>query len=145
MLIFTPAEKRAILITVLILLSACVYQIVNAYKPNPYTLDYKKQDSLFARVNAQPVYHVNEQVHTLSFKTLTEEKMNQNSALQIDLNTASKEELQTLPRVGPAMASRILEYRRVHRRFKTNEELMKIKGIGKKTFAKIKPYLADIR
>jgi comEA protein len=145
MLIFTPAEKRAILITVLIILSACVYQIVNAYKPNPYTLDYKKQDSLFARVNAQPVYHVNEQVHTLSFKTLTEEKMNQNSALQIDLNTASKEELQTLPRVGPAMASRILEYRRVHRRFKTNEELMKIKGIGKKTFAKIKPYLADIR
>lgn len=145
MLIFTPAEKRAVLITVLIILCACAYQIINSYKPNPYTFDYKKQDSLFARISAQPVKAKEEKIHTLSYQPLSEQKTQQISVHQIDLNTASSAELQTLPRVGPAMAARILEYRRAHGRFSTTDELMKVKGIGRKTFERIKPYLSDIR
>jgi len=145
MLIFTPAEKRAILITILIILSACAYQIINAYKPNPFTLDYKKQDSLFARVSSQSIKYTEKEVHRLSFRPLSEQRNQQKGIHQINLNNASSEELQKLPRVGPTMAARILEYRRIHGRFTAKEELMQIKGIGRKTFEKIKPYLAEIR
>jgi len=145
MLIFTAAEKRAILITILVILSACAYQLINEYKPNPFTLDYKNQDSLFARISAQPVKYAEEQILTLAFRPLSGQQSQEKSIHLLDLNTASSQELQTLPRIGPAMAARILEYRRAHGMFSSTEELMQIKGIGKKTFEKIKPYLAEIR
>ncbi len=52
----------------------------------------------------------------------------------IDLNTATKEELEALPRVGPSLAERIIAGRPYH----SIEEIMKVPGIGEKTFAQIK-------
>jgi competence protein ComEA len=57
----------------------------------------------------------------------------------IDLNTATSEQLQTLPRIGPVMAQRIIEYRQTHGGFTSVEDLMNVKGIGEKTFEKIRP------
>jgi competence protein ComEA len=58
----------------------------------------------------------------------------------INLNTATQEQLKLLPRVGPKMAKRILAYR-AKQKFKTIREIMKVKGIGSKTFLKMKPNL----
>lgn len=60
---------------------------------------------------------------------------------KIDLNQAKIEDLIKLPRVGPVMARRIIEYRQVNGPFKRIEELKKVKGIGQKTFEKISPYI----
>ncbi len=57
----------------------------------------------------------------------------------VNLNTATKEELQTLPGVGPAVAQRIVEYRTKCGPFKSVDELLEIKGIGPKKLEKIKP------
>jgi len=57
----------------------------------------------------------------------------------INLNSASAAELEKLPGVGPAMATRILEYRQKSGGFKKIEELMNVKGIGEKSFLKMKP------
>ncbi|MDP1830460.1 MAG: helix-hairpin-helix domain-containing protein [Geothrix sp.] len=60
----------------------------------------------------------------------------------INLNTATVTELMQLPRVGQKTAERIVAFRLQHGGFQRPEELMNVKGIGEKSFAKLKPYLA---
>jgi competence protein ComEA len=64
-----------------------------------------------------------------------------NSAKKIDINSASVQELQKLPQIGAAVAQRIVDYREKHGKFSKIEEIMKVKGIGEKTFLKIKPLI----
>jgi competence protein ComEA len=60
---------------------------------------------------------------------------------QVNLNTADAAQLQHIPGIGPAMAERILAYRRTAGRFQSTEELTQISGIGDKKYQKMKPYL----
>ncbi|MFK4789584.1 ComEA family DNA-binding protein [Microbacterium sp. ZW T5_56] len=55
----------------------------------------------------------------------------------IDLNTATAAELETLPRIGPALAQRILDWRADNGRFSAVEDLLDVTGIGEKMFAAI--------
>jgi competence protein ComEA len=60
----------------------------------------------------------------------------------INLNTATIEQLETLPGIGRKTAERILEYRTKSGGFKRIEDLMNVKGIGEKSFLKLKPLVA---
>jgi len=57
---------------------------------------------------------------------------------KINLNSATKQELMTLPKIGTITADRILEYRAQIGRFTKIEELKNVNGIGDKTFERIK-------
>ncbi|MDJ0836157.1 MAG: helix-hairpin-helix domain-containing protein [Acidobacteriota bacterium] len=63
------------------------------------------------------------------------------SADKININTGDAEELKKLPRIGPKMAQRIIDFRTEHGEFKKLEELLNVKGIGPKTFATLKPLI----
>ena len=59
------------------------------------------------------------------------------NTFQISLNRASQIELETLPGVGPALASRMVDWRVTNGGFKKKQDLMKVSGIGQKLFAGI--------
>ena len=59
----------------------------------------------------------------------------------IDPNRASQADLETLPGIGPVLARRIIDYRRVHGPYKKIADLRKVSGIGAKKLEKIKPYV----
>jgi competence protein ComEA len=61
---------------------------------------------------------------------------------QVNINTATVQELQLLPRVGPALAQRIVDFRTANGPFKAPEELVRVKGIGEKSFANLAPYVS---
>lgn len=59
----------------------------------------------------------------------------------LNINTASAEELQTLPNIGVQMAQRIVDYRTQHGRFDSVDALQNVKGIGAKTLEKLTPFV----
>ena len=59
----------------------------------------------------------------------------------VNINTATQAQLETLPGLGAKAAERILEYRQKNGQFKKVEDLMNVKGIGEKSFLKLKPRL----
>jgi competence protein ComEA len=61
---------------------------------------------------------------------------------KVNLNTATVSQLESLPGIGPSLASRIVEHRQKNGAFKSLEDVMAVKGIGEKNFAKIQGYLS---
>ena len=56
----------------------------------------------------------------------------------IDINTADVETLVGLPGIGPAIAQRVVDYRKEHGPFKTVEELLNVRGIGDRLLARLR-------
>ena len=63
------------------------------------------------------------------------------AAGQVNINSASAEQLALLPRIGPSVAQKIVEFRKENGPFKSAADLMLVRGIGEKTFEQLKPYL----
>ena len=59
----------------------------------------------------------------------------------VNINTAGTEQLMLLPRVGPSVAARIIEFREENGGFKAPEDLLLVRGVGEKTFELIEPHI----
>jgi len=59
----------------------------------------------------------------------------------LDINTATAEELENLPRIGPKLAQRIVDYRTEHGLFQSVDDLINVKGIGSSLLETIRPYV----
>ena len=82
-------------------------------------------------LNPLQILHDRDVIYIPRKKAETEER-------RISINTASTEQLSTLPGIGPAMAERIISFRTENGLFQTLEDLQKVKGIGPRLFEKLK-------
>ena len=70
----------------------------------------------------------------------TDDSNDNNDNKKISINTATKEELLTLPDIGDSKANAIIEYRKKSK-FKSIEDIKKVSGIGDKLYDKIKDFI----
>lgn len=143
MIHFTAAEKKVFAIVLVILAGASLAQWLNPGKNKPVDWDYSKEDSIFSRRSHQVFEAPADTGSSADSAGSRVHAQNQNSKNKviIDINSAAVPEFTKLPRIGPAIAGRIVEYRNANGPFKKKEDIMKVKGIGPKTFEKIAPLI----
>ena len=74
----------------------------------------------------------------------TPESASQAATSPLNLNAASATQLESLPGIGARTAERIIEYRQKNGGFKKIEELMNVRGVGEKSFLKLKPLITVV-
>ncbi|MBD3290808.1 hypothetical protein GF337_18520 [candidate division KSB1 bacterium] len=132
--LFSKNERIVIITICLIITILCSYKIHRAHDSRKQQI-FSYKILKFKRNLASILSESNSSTEKAINRYLT------NSNLVIDLNKASAKELQKLPNIGPVYAQRIIEYRNGVGKIKTIDELIKVKGIGKKRLKKLRPYL----
>ncbi len=69
------------------------------------------------------------------------QEQNQNEPKPVDVNTATAEELQSVPGIGETLAKRIVEFREEHGPFEKVDDLLNVRGIGVASLDKLRPFL----
>ena len=141
---FTPNERRVILFLVLAFVTGGIIKVYKNSAQTQQQFNYSSADSEFAAKSASIA-----QAESTSVKiepTVQQRKgaspiSKARISSKINLNTATKEELMKLPGVGEATAEQIMNYREEHGIMKSINDLMNVKGIGKKKFERMAPFL----
>lgn len=125
---FTPQESKAIIFLVVVLLIGSGVTLYKKYHPDfaPEILlgrEWSKEKEI--PESKQSVY-----IHADTSSIVSDRKIN--------LNTATLEELETLPGIGIELGKRILAFREERGSFSSTEELQIVKGIGPKTYDRLK-------
>ena len=108
--------------------------------------DYAEAERLFEQASNAPSTEPAEQALPVpTAEPSTERPAYQPKSLppaaSINLNTATAAALQRLPRIGPKLAARIIAHREAHGPFRRVQDVIQVRGIGKKTLARLTPYL----
>ncbi|MDA0987140.1 MAG: helix-hairpin-helix domain-containing protein [Bacteroidetes bacterium] len=128
---FTSNEKKIFLIISVIFISGSIIKLTNGYFLNsaPLIFNYSESDSIF---KARSFPQIKTENHKTN-KLVPHQKIN--------LNKATKRQLMLLPGIGEVTAEKIIQFRDNEGIFKNIDDLLKVKGIGKKKLDKLKPYL----
>lgn len=125
---FTPQETKAVIFLIVILLIGSGVTLYKKYHPDFAPELLLKENRNTEKKVLEPAKSSNVP-ENISLK-ITDKKIN--------LNRATLRELDSLPGIGEELGKRILAYRESKGNFSSIEELKKIKGIGQKTFEKLK-------
>lgn len=141
MQLFTPQERFTILFLVLLFVlggSLYLYKLNHPSFAPAYTIEGFDRILDPSRPSSEPVdYNLPLPADDDRKTTMIASRPKK----QVNINAASISELMTLPGIGPVYARRIIEYREKNGVFGTTADIKSIKGIGEKTYLKMKPYL----
>ncbi|MFA5405172.1 MAG: helix-hairpin-helix domain-containing protein [Ignavibacteria bacterium] len=161
---FTKNEAKIILFIVIVLLAGFSIKYIKYLSSNfnKSSFDYSKSEEMFGKLSSGSINsfandtlnqndsvnanNLKQKLQTVedSLKTKGKKKSKKEDNLKpksININTATKEILITLPGVGESTSEKIIKYRESHKGFKKIEHIMKVKGIGKKKFENMKEYI----
>ena len=98
----------------------------------------EKETESAAENRSHAIQDSKDETENTTVKEQVKELVSEKKSGKININTANSEELQSLKGIGPSTASSIIAYREEYGGFSSIEEIMNVKRIGEKTFAKIK-------
>lgn len=126
----TPAERRGALLLALLLALGAGHDLWRAWRPLPAreTLEDGGAELQGTAAASDPASSGVPDADSAAAPAST-----------TDLNRASARELDRLPGVGPVLAARIIDYRAQHGAFRRVEELMAVRGIGPRLYARLAP------
>lgn len=143
---FTRREAIALVTLSLTLLAGMSIKLLTSRSLEPSVtiphFDYRIPDSIYTALGEQ---YRNRSVPEAPASPQSTQAPNTSSTKNvrtvINLNTATRQQLIMLPGIGPAFADRILEYRTHKGSFTSVDELVNIKGIGKKKLEQLRPHV----
>ena len=145
---FTRAQQRAIWFVLILMAAALLFHYVRYRFSVESDYDFSAFEKRFVQ-KRDSLRHAQQQDTLLSPLRSRSTPLSsspgtgrQNQGFPVNVNRAGAERLMELPRIGPRMAQRIIEYREKHGPFKSKEDIMKIKGIGPKTYEKLKDIIS---
>ncbi len=132
----TRQGRRGLLVILVISIAVCLVQLCQDVDATVYTLTRTYYDAEGNEVDITQEVPVEEQEQE-------QEQQEEDEPLEllVNINTADIDALDQLPGIGPALAQRIIDYREAYGGFIAPEELMEVKGVGEKLYAKIAPYI----
>jgi len=142
MIDFTPQERKALLFLVMVLLLGSGITLYKKYHSDfaPELL-LKHKEKIVESNLSQLDLNLIADTSTIIPKETSQPVISAEKIRQVNLNSATQAELESLPSIGPVLAKRIIEYRNLKGGFKTIEEIKQVKGIKNKIFEKIKIYI----
>ena len=125
----TPTERRVLLFLAGTLIAGAAIRHYQESFPPEWKFDYRSADSSFAAYRERIAADTAEAAPVIPGKPL-------------NINNASIAELLSLPGIGRTLAERIVQHREQQGHFAAVDDLQSVKGISRKKFEKLKPYIS---
>ncbi len=145
---FTPNEAKIVFVLVAAFLIGGALKLAGVSTYSERSVNYSVSDSDYARKTrtlAQSLSSGDSSLIADSDDDDADDAQTSATAQPVtyplDINSATKEQIMTLPGIGEATAERIVAYREQYGRFSSLNQLREIKGIGDKRYEQLQPYL----
>jgi|SRR3990172_7042336 len=133
--------KQEIYIIIFLVFSLFVGVSVKIYK-------HFFEDKKLAELSPQYIHDFEQRTATIDSIAVISQRLGDNQKqiesaafFKININKATVDELEQIPKIGPVLAQRIVQYRTLNGNFSKPDDLAKVKGVGKQTLKIIKNYI----
>ena len=141
-LALTSTERKVILFLCGTALVGAGIRLYQETFPSVPQYDYHTSDSAFAALSARDAKEtVDDQPVVVETNAEESTAEDDTGTVKVNMNTASKQELMTLPGIGEVMSDRIIAYRSDVGPFQTAEDLRNVKGISKRKLEQLLPFI----